>query len=172
MCICGRIGQLAERFNEKETKPLVSELNRHLATIESIVNKSKSLARYVLYDIRPKFKRSKKILSITTANTTPQKQIFERFRSNPEAFWQCDDDDSCMQLGRRLACITIYLLSRLDSKSELPASIARFVPEPASHTEYRYAGKRYLEIARQVGGLGTVLCLPLEIPYSTLVSFS
>ena len=87
MCICGRISGLAKRFSEREAKPFISELNNHLALIESIVNKSKSVARHVHYDIRANPKRPMKILSIKTVGTSPQTWIFERFQGDPEAFW-------------------------------------------------------------------------------------
>lgn len=170
MCICTIISRLTKKFNEREANLVASDLNKHLAAIRSVTAKSKSFARNVHYEVKERNTRPAKILSIEIPDTTPQKRILERFRDNPKAFWQPPVDDAHAQLGRRLACVTIYLLSKLDDRSAAPSGIAMFIQKPITDTE-RYAGKRYIDIARQLGGIGAVFCLPLEIPYSTSVSF-
>jgi len=165
MCICTIIRRLARKFNERDANHVASDLNKHLAEIRAVTDKSKSFSRSIHYEVKEKNKRSAKILSIEDPSTTRQKQVLERFRDNPKAFWQPPVDDVHAQLGRRVACVTIYLLSKLDRGCTAPG-ISTFIQGPIGDAE-RYAGKRYIEAARQLGGIGALFCLPLSIPYST-----
>ncbi|KAL8296021.1 hypothetical protein RB600_001487 [Gaeumannomyces tritici] len=134
--------------------------------ISSLLSNSKSLARLVHYKVTPKAKRTAKLLSVETLDTTAQQQIFARFQDNPEAFWEPPTCGLHAQLGRRVAHIAMYLRSRLHPDHLPSSTIAVFVPDPSA-TKHRYVGKRYVEIARRLGGMGAVFCLPLDIPDST-----
>ncbi|KAH7150143.1 hypothetical protein B0J13DRAFT_594555 [Dactylonectria estremocensis] len=165
-CLCRTISHLAKDFDGAKAKDLTPELNRHLAAIRSILSKSKPFARDVHYHIAPNNQRAMKVLSIQAVDMTRVNQIFERFKNDLAGFWTPSDDSVHTELRRRLVCLVVFLRSVLDPEASIPPQIARFVPGQ-KHSELRYAGKKYIKIARKLGGIGSVFCLPLDIPSST-----
>ncbi|KAH6996058.1 hypothetical protein BKA56DRAFT_650812 [Ilyonectria sp. MPI-CAGE-AT-0026] len=165
-CLCSNISHLAKDFDDAKARDLTPELNRHLAAIRSILAKSKPFARDVQYHIAPNNHRAMKVLSIQSIDMTRVNQVCERFKNDPDGFWTASDDVVHAELRRRLVCIVVFLRSVLDPEAVVPPHIARFV-QGQKHSELRYAGKKYLKIARKLDGIGSVFCLPLDIPSST-----
>lgn len=166
MCLCVSIRRLADSFDEGEAKLLSSELNKHLAAIRSILAKSKALARDVRYQVVPNNQRTMKILSVQSVDTLRVTQICDTFRDDMGAFWAPSDDLVHAELRRRLACVVIFLSSKLEAKDVVPPRIAGLV-QGVRISELRYAGRKYIKMARKLGGIGAVFWLPMEIPAST-----
>ncbi|KPM43158.1 hypothetical protein AK830_g3409 [Neonectria ditissima] len=165
-CLCSSISQLARDFNEARAKELVPTLNQHLAAIRAILARSKAVSRDVQYNIMPNNQRAMKVLSVRSVDMAPVDRVCERVKDNLDAFWMPSDDATHVEIHRRVACITIFLRSRLDPESLIPLHLATFV-QGQQLSELRYAGKKYIKIARKLGGIGSVFCLPLDVPFST-----
>ncbi|KAL1844675.1 hypothetical protein VTK73DRAFT_2047 [Phialemonium thermophilum] len=167
MCLCKQIKALASAFDELEAERLVAALNSHLQAIRDFCTKSKSLANGLRYEIGDKQQLSSKISTRTSLDTTRQERILRAFQAKPSQFWQpVDDDATHMELGRRLACVLVYLRYRLFNEVHVPSAISLFAPG-AKSTDLRYAGKKFIGISRQLGGIGSLLSFPLDIPSST-----
>jgi hypothetical protein len=171
MCLCSAVRHLADHFDESEAKLLSSDLNKHLAAIRSILTKSKALARDVRYQVVPNNQRTMKILSIQSVDTLRVNQICDTFKNDIDALWTATEDLVHAELRRRLACVLIFLRSKLDAKEMVPPSIATLV-QGARISELRYAGRKYIKIARKLGSIGAMFWLPMDIPASTCVVLS
>ncbi|KAH6891478.1 hypothetical protein B0T10DRAFT_313383 [Thelonectria olida] len=166
MCLCSAVHHLAGRFDESEAKLLSSDLNKHLAAIRSILTKSKALARDVRYQVVPNNQRTMKILSIQSVDTLRVNQICDSLKDDVDGFWTGSADLVHTELRRRLVCVLIFLRSKLDAKDVVPPSIAPLV-QGARISELRYAGRKYIKIARKLGNIGAMLWLPMDVPAST-----
>lgn len=165
-CLCGVVNQLASDFNEDEAQCLASDLNKHLGAIHTILKKSKALSHNVRYQVVPTDQRTAKILSIQHLDTTGVRQICDRLDDEPNEFWVPSDNSTHAKLHRRLACVVIYLRSSMKSLELVPPRISSLV-QGMKVSELRYAGRKYLKIARKVGRIGSILWLPLDVPAST-----
>ncbi|KPM38851.1 hypothetical protein AK830_g7692 [Neonectria ditissima] len=169
MCLCDTIRQLTEDFDENRANDLAADLNKHLAATRAILAKSKSLARDVRYQIIPNNQRTVKILSLQSVDTSPVDKIRDNFRDDVDGFWVPSNDPVHSELQRRLACVTIFLRSTLntqDSQAWISPRISSLV-QGSRVSELRYAGKKYIKLARRLGGIGAVFWLPMGIPAST-----
>lgn len=166
-CLCSTIHQLAHGFDIQKADILVSDLNKHLAEIRSILTKSKTLSRDVRYQVTLNNQRTMKILSIQALKTTAVDELYDSFKDDIDGFWNTSmNDPNHVDLRRRLACVIVFLRSQLNTKDLIPPSIASLV-QSSKLSELRYAGKKYLKMARKLGDVGSVLWLPLEAPPST-----
>ncbi|KAI5455617.1 hypothetical protein BGZ63DRAFT_518964 [Mariannaea sp. PMI_226] len=166
MCLCNEVRQLADLFDENEAKRLTSDLNKHLATIRAILGKSKALARDVRYQVVLNNQRTMKILSIRDSDITRANQIYRKYKDNIKGFWVSSNDLVHAELRRRLACVSIYLLSKMNAAEQVPPIVADLV-RGAKLSELRYAGRKYIKIARKLGSIGSIIWLPLDVPAST-----
>ncbi|KIV91577.1 hypothetical protein, variant 1 [Exophiala mesophila] len=165
-CLCGVVNQLANEFNDEEAQSLASDLNKHLGAIQTILKKSKALSQNVRYQVVPTDQRTGKILSIRHLVTTEVRQICDRLDDEPNEFWMPSDNSTHAKLHRRLACVVIYLRSSMRTLELVPPRISSLV-QGMKVSELRYAGRKYLKIARKVGSIGSILWLPLDVPAST-----
>ncbi|POR38311.1 hypothetical protein TPAR_01484 [Tolypocladium paradoxum] len=166
MCLCSTICQLAETFDPDRALGLVSGLNLHLSAIRTILAKSKSLSRDVGYQIVPNNPRTAKVLSARASDPKTTAQILHRYGNDVSGFWSGSDVPVPADLRRRLACIAIDLRSNLDAQAWVPPGLASFV-QGQKVSELRYAGKKYIKMARRLGGIGSMVWLPLDVPSST-----
>ncbi|KAI8667612.1 hypothetical protein NCS56_00898300 [Fusarium sp. Ph1] len=166
MCLCNTVRQLAKEYDETKAESIASELNHHLSAIRSILSKSKLLARTTHYHVTPTNQRTAKILSIQSFNSDRVNDVYKRFRFDLEGFWTPSDTLAHVELHRRLACIVIFLRSELNAPVLVPPRIARFF-EGQKDSELRHAGRKYIKMARRLGNIGSVLWLPLDVPFST-----
>ena len=166
MCLCDQVRALANNFNELEAKRLIVHLNVHLRAVRNLYTKSKSFASALRYEVRDKKQRTSKILSLQTVDTTRQEETLQSFQDNPSGFWQRTDDVTHSELGRRLACVVAYLRHQLFKNVQNTSSVSVFAPD-AKNADLRGAGKKFIVITRRLGGIGSLFCLPLDIPSST-----
>ncbi|KAF4979182.1 hypothetical protein FZEAL_4555 [Fusarium zealandicum] len=150
MCLCNTIRELADGFDPDKAMLLVADLNKHLAAVRSILGKSKSLTREVRYQVTPNSPRTAKILSVQTIDIATPTQIYERFRDDIPGFWASSADDKHPELRRRLACVTVFLRSKLNGQGWVSSDIASVV-QGQKVSELRYAGNKYIKIARKLG---------------------
>ncbi|KAH8666253.1 hypothetical protein BGZ61DRAFT_461791 [Ilyonectria robusta] len=110
-----------------------------------------------------------KIMSVKAIDTSQVNQICSRFNDDIDGFWKASGDVHHTELLRRLACVSIFLRSKLDPQdAQVWASPHISSAIKGSRTsELRYAGKKYIKIARKLGGIGSLFWLPLDIPSST-----
>ncbi|ETS83873.1 hypothetical protein PFICI_05749 [Pestalotiopsis fici W106-1] len=167
-CLCTSIHRLAETFDEDRAKELIPALNSHLQHLVAVLGQSRALCREVQYRITPSNQRTNKVFSVESVDLTPVDQVCERFRGDVDGFWTVFDDDAVhAELRRRLACVVIFLRSRLSAQASVPPPIAKlFVGQP-NYTNIRNSGRKYIQLARRLGGLGAIFWFPLNIPHST-----
>lgn len=169
MCLCGTIRQMADDSEDSKVTLVASDLTKHLAAIRTILAKSKPLGRDVGYQVVPNNQRTMKILSVKAIDTSKVNQICSRFSDDIHGFWKASGDVHHAELLRRLACVSIFLRSKLDPQdAQVWASphISSII-QGSRTSELRYAGKKYIKIARKLGGIGSLFWLPLDIPSST-----
>ncbi|KAH7129084.1 hypothetical protein EDB81DRAFT_697144 [Dactylonectria macrodidyma] len=172
MCLCSSIRQLADNSGECNTKIDASELTTHLAAIRFILTRSKPLARDVGYQVVPVNQRTSKILSAKPIDTERVNKICDLFNGDLAGFWSSSAVDVLhAELRRRLACVSIFLRSKVDLQNQnednwISPNISGLY-QAAKMSELRYAGKKYIKIARKLGGMGSLFWLPLDIPSST-----
>lgn len=166
-CICSAVCSLAKDYDEGHAKDIISALSDHLANIRSLLAQSKSLTRNVQYRITPNNQRTMKALSVSSADPTAAVRVYERFREDINGYWAPSDDDVHVELRRRLACVAIFLRSKLGTEVLVTPQLARLFSSQPNLADLRNAGRKYIKIARKLGGLDSLLWLPLEIPHST-----
>ncbi|KAF4470244.1 hypothetical protein FALBO_2853 [Fusarium albosuccineum] len=149
MCLCGTIRQLEADFDPDKATELASELNKHLAAIRSILAKSKSLSREVRYQVIPNNQRTMKISSLKSVDIEGTNSIYDRFKDDANGFWNFDNN-GYRELRRRLACVVVYLRSKLDAQSWVPPNLSSIV-QGQKPSELRYAGNKYIKMARKLG---------------------
>lgn len=171
VCICKTIQQLAVNFDEETVQEITPAINQHLKCLWTVLSKSKVFTRDLQYHITPINYRTAKFLSVRSIDTSNINRLFESFKNNTDAFWQASNDSLHGEICRRIACISIYLRSKLDPEALIPAHLARFI-EGQNFAELRYAGRKYLKIGRKLGGIGAIFWLPTDIPPSTYVVLS
>ncbi|KAI9168011.1 hypothetical protein HJFPF1_04155 [Paramyrothecium foliicola] len=169
-CLCSNVRKVADDFDEASARRLLPSLNQHLKDIHSLFAKSKHVARDANYLISPNNQRTMKILNLRAVEVSRVDQLCERLETDIDAFWSHSNDPINAELCRRIACITIFLISKLDTKSPLPVEIDNYT-KGSNPTELRYAGKKYLKMARKLGDVGSVFWLPQNIPTSTYASY-
>ncbi|ENH71784.1 hypothetical protein FOC1_g10004031 [Fusarium oxysporum f. sp. cubense race 1] len=165
-CLCGCINQLIDNFDPKTAAGLASGLNKHLEAIRSILARNKSLAKEVRYQIIPSNQRTAKILSLHSIDLVKIERLHSVFKDDVKGFWVASGDALHQELRRRIACITIFLRSKVDDNAWASYDVANLI-QGRTLSELRYAGSKYIKIARRLGGIGSILWLPLEIPAST-----
>lgn len=166
-CLCSAVHALAKNYDDARARDLIPTLNRHLKDVHLLLAKSKSLHRRVQYQITAKNERRNKILTVDSVDTASIDQVCDTFREDVERFWTTSISSAHTELRRRLACVVVFLRSILDAQASVPAHIVRLLPDPLNYAEVRNAGRKYIKIARKLGGLGAICWLPLDIPHST-----
>ncbi|UZP41724.1 hypothetical protein NXS19_009540 [Fusarium pseudograminearum] len=142
-CFCKHLDQLIDNFDPSSTARLASSLNKHLEAIRSILAKNKSLSKEF-----------------------GTRKLHDTLQNDTKAFWASNDDSSLQELRRRVACMTIFLRSKINDDAWIAEDVAA-VAKGRTLSELRYAGSKYIKIARKLGGVGSILWLPLEVPAST-----
>ncbi|KAF4956398.1 hypothetical protein FSARC_11601 [Fusarium sarcochroum] len=165
-CLCSTIRQLANDSDSRKATSLASNLNKHLEAIRTILAGNKSLSREVRYQIVPSNQRTSKILSLQSIDLEPIRRLYDTFKDDTARFWTSPGDALHQELRRRIACITIFLRSKLDENAWISHAITS-IAQGRNLSELRYAGSKYIKIARRLGGIGSIFWLPLEIPAST-----
>lgn len=167
-CLCTSLHLLAQHYDKHRAKELVPALNSHLKDIFDFLSQSGSLCRDLQYRITPSNDRTNKLLSLTSVNLAPVNQVHERFREDTAGFWTVlDGNDIHNELRRRLACVVIFLRSRLNAQVLVPPQIGRLFHGQPNYANVRSSGRKYIQIARKLGGLGAIFWLPLDISPST-----
>ena len=172
VCMCRVAHRLARDFNETEAKDLAPDLNRHLRDIYTLLTRSKTLARDIQYRITLNNQRTSKALFVDSVDLAPVNRVCERFSRDIDGFWTTSDDPVHADLRRRLACVAIFLRSKLDATSSVPPQIARLFQGQQNYADLRNSGRKYIKISRRLGGIGSIFWLPLDIPASTYVNRS
>ncbi|RGP79429.1 hypothetical protein FLONG3_2484 [Fusarium longipes] len=165
-CLCKHVDQLIDNFDPSSAARLASSLNKHLEAIRSILARNKSLSKEVRYQIIPSNQRTAKILSLHSVTFERVAKLHETLRDDTKAFWTCNGNSLLQELRRRIACVTIFLRSKINDDAWIAEDVAGVV-KGRTLSELRYAGSKYIKIARRLGGVGAILWLPLEIPAST-----
>lgn len=171
-CLCNTIHTLAKDYNEAQAIELIPALNRHLEDLRQFLAKASSLSRHVQYQITPRNQRTGKALFVDKVDLTPVDRVFSRFENGVIGFWADSDDRVHLELRRRLACVVIFLRSKLDPQILAPPQVAEVFPGARSFTDLRNAGRKYVQIAQRLGGVGAIFWLPLNVPASTYVMSS
>ena len=165
-CLCRTLCDMSEDFDETKATRLAADLNGHLETIRKLLAKSKSLTRDVHWQLIPSNQRTRKILSVRNIDQSRLDRIYRTFNANINAFWQPSTDFPHVEIRRRIACVIIFLRSELDREAWISPDIA-LVIQKFKVSELRFAGKKYVKIARKLGGVGSLFWLPLDVPSST-----
>ena len=166
-CLCSAVHLLTKNYDDEQAQDLIPTLNRHLKDIHLLLTTSKSLYRGVQYQITPKNERRNKVLTIDSVDHSSVNQVWDTFKENVDRFWVGSINSAHIELRRRLGCVVVFLRSILDAQASVPPHIAQLFPEPLNYAEVRNAGRKYIKIARKLGGIGAICWLPLDIPHST-----
>lgn len=167
MCLCDMVHTLAEDFDEDRALALIPALNDHLRDIQHLLAQSKSFARGLQYRVSSNSQRTMKALFVDSINFEPVDQIYERFQHDADGFWTSSYNLVHVELRRRLASIIIFLRSKLDAEILVSPQISKLFQGQQNYSELRNSGRKYIKIARKLGGLGSIIWLPLEVPPST-----
>ncbi|KAJ4123923.1 major facilitator super [Fusarium oxysporum] len=166
-CLCRTIHTLAKDYDVVQAKELIPALNRHLEDLRQFLAQAKSLSRQVQYQITPRNQRTDKALFVDSVDLTPVDRVCSRFDNDVNGFWAGSDDHVHLELRRRLACVVIFLRSKLDAQMLAPPQVVEEFPGAQNPTDMRNAGRKYVQIAQRLGGVGAIFWLPLNIPPST-----
>ncbi|KAH6689807.1 hypothetical protein F5X68DRAFT_204288 [Plectosphaerella plurivora] len=173
MCLCDTVAQLARSFDPDVAAALSSDLSRHLSAIRSVLARSKPLSRDVGYQVVPNNQRTAKVLAARPSDPKALARLAFRCRDGAAAFWTASSPDGFdavvpSELRRRVACVVVDLRSNLglDAQDWVPPGLADLY-RGLKASELRYAGKKYIKMARKLGGVGSILWLPLDVPSST-----
>lgn len=167
MCLCDTVHALVEKFDEDQALSLIPTLNDHLRDLQALLAQSKSLARGVQYRFISNNQRTLKALFVDSINIEPVDRIYERFRDDANGFWTSSYDVVHVELRRRLASIIVFLTSKINAELSVSPEISELFQGQQNYAELRNSGRKYIKIARKLGGLGSILWLPLDIPPST-----
>lgn len=169
-CLCTTVHQLAQHPDETRASELAAELDAHFRDLRVVLAQSKALARSLQYRITPVNERTNKAFFVNELDLTPVNSIHERFGEDVEGFWASEDTDVTLcDLRRRIACVVVFLRSTVDPHAPVPPSIVSIFKAQSNYAEIRNAGRKYIKVSRRLGGLGSILGLPLSIPHSTQV---
>lgn len=168
-CLCESVRRLAADFDEQQARDLVPSLNLHLRHLQSLLTQLRGLglARDIKYVITASNQRAVKALSVDSVDLGPIDQIYDRFKDNFDGFWENSEDPIQKEVRRRIACVVIFLRSKLDAFASVPSQIASAFQGSQNYADGRHAGRKYLKIARKLGDIGSLFWLPLDIPHST-----
>ncbi|CVL06856.1 uncharacterized protein FMAN_11950 [Fusarium mangiferae] len=166
-CLCNTIHTLSKAYNEAQAKDLIPALNRHLEDLRQFLAQASSLSRQVQYQITPRNQRTGKALFVDKVDLAPVDRVFSRFENDVIGFWADSDDRVHLELRRRLACVAIFLRSKLDMQILAPPQVAKIFPGLRSFADLRNPGRKYVQIAQRIGGEGAIFWLPLDVPAST-----
>lgn len=166
-CLCSAIHTLAKKYDEAQAGELIPALNRHLKDLRNFLAQSKSLSREVQYQITPRNQRTDKALFVDSVNLNPVDRVCQRFDQDVDGFWAGSDDRVHLELRRRLACVVIFLRSRLDAQVLAPPQVVQVFPGQQNYVDMRNPGRKYIQISQKLGGIGAIFWLPLNIPPST-----
>ncbi|KLP17122.1 Uncharacterized protein LW94_169 [Fusarium fujikuroi] len=166
-CLCNTIHTLAKDYNEAQAIELIPALNRHLEDLRQFLAKTSSLSRQVQYQITPRNQRTDKALFVDKVDLTPVHRVFSKFENDVIGFWADSDDRVHLELRRRLACVAIFLRSKLDLQILAPPQVADVFPGVRSIADLRNPGRKYVQIAQRLGGVGAIFWLPRDVPAST-----
>ncbi|CAK7207863.1 hypothetical protein SEUCBS139899_010678 [Sporothrix eucalyptigena] len=169
-CVCSTVRHLAKNYDEKKAGSLASDINSLLRDLRALLLRSKSLARDVEYQITPTNQRAMKALEVKSVNLRPIDDVCTKYKDDIPGFWTASDDAVHAGLHRRLVCAVVFLRSKLDSGSKLPLippQIATSLGRNHNTTELKNSGRKYIKIARKLGGIASLFWLPLDIPHST-----
>ncbi|KAG9256920.1 uncharacterized protein F5Z01DRAFT_493234 [Emericellopsis atlantica] len=168
VCLCSTIHTLAHHPNESRALELAATLDAHLNDIRILLAQSKGLSRKIQYKVTSNIDRTSKALSLKKSTVTPAEGLGQCLQGGMDSFWTVKNQNSGLQdLQRRMACVVIFLESILEHETSIPPHIANILKGQCRYTELRNAGRKYIKIARKLGSLGSILWLPLSIPYST-----
>ncbi|CCT72922.1 uncharacterized protein FFUJ_12819 [Fusarium fujikuroi IMI 58289] len=170
-CLCNTIHTLAKDYNEAQAIELIPALNRHLEDLRQFLAKTSSLSRQVQYQITPRNQRTDKALFVDKVDLTPVHRVFSKFENDVIGFWADSDDRVHLELRRRLACVAIFLRSKLDLQILAPPQVADVFPGVRSIADLRNPGRKYVQIAQRLGGVGAIFWLPRDVPASTYESY-
>lgn len=171
-CLCRTIHTLAKDYDAVQAKELIPALNRHLEDLRQFLAQAKSLSRQVQYQITPRNQRTGKALFVDSVDLTPVDRVCSRFDNDVNGFWAGSDDHVHLELRRRLACVVIFLRSKLDAQMLAPPQVAKVFPRAQNLTDMRNPGRKYVQISQRLGGVGAIFWLPLNVPPSTYVMSS
>ncbi|KAF5536695.1 ABC multidrug transporter [Fusarium napiforme] len=166
-CLCNIIHTLAKNYNKAQAKELIPALNRHLEDLRQFLAQASSLRRQIQYQIIPQTQRTSKALFIEKVDLSTVDRVFSRFENNIAGLWAGSDDRVHLELRRRFACAVIFLRSKLDAQVLAPPQVAEVFPRVQSFTDLRNPGRKHVQIAQRLGGVGAMFWLPLEVPAST-----
>ena len=166
-CLCHSIRQLAKHHDESRAEAIFSALNNHLRDLRDIICRSKALKRDVQYRITPSNQRTVKALLVDSVNLTLADRVCARFEHDLDGFWAAGGDAVNVDLRRRLACVVVFLRSKLDPEASVPLQVARVFQGQHNYSDIRNSGRKYIKIARKLSGLGALLWLPVSVPPST-----
>lgn len=164
MCLCNEIRQLVESPNLGDVSHLALGLNKHLSDVRSVLAKSKPLTRDMRSQVVPNNQRTMKILNTSSIHLARANATYNEFPGDFDGFWESSNVPT--DLRRRLGCVIVFLRSKLDAKNWISPTMEAFF-RGQKHSELRYAGKKYIKMARRLGGIGSMLWLPLDVPSST-----
>ncbi|KAF4973681.1 hypothetical protein FSARC_70 [Fusarium sarcochroum] len=166
-CLCSAVHTLAKEYDEVQARELIPALNRHLKDLRHFLAQSKSLSRDVHYQITPRSQRTDKALFVDSVDLTPVNQVSQRFDQDVDGFWAGSDDRVHTELRRRLACVVIFLRSKLGAQALASPQVAEVFHGQPNFTDMRNPGRKYIQISQKLGGIGAIFWLPLNIPPST-----
>lgn len=166
-CLCSAIHTLANEYDEVQARELIPALNRHLKDVRHFLAQSKSLSRDVPFQITPRNQRTDKALFVDSVDLTPVNQVSQRFANDVDGFWAGSDDRVHTELRRRLACVVIFLRSKLGTQALASPQVAGVFHGQQDPADMRNPGRKYIQISQKLGGIGAIFWLPLNIPPST-----
>ncbi|KAF5250193.1 hypothetical protein FOXYS1_14929 [Fusarium oxysporum] len=166
-CLCRTIPTLAKDYDAVQAKELIPTLNRHLEDLRQFLAQAKSLSRQLQFQITPRNQRTEKALFVDKVDLTPVNRVCSIFDNDVDEFWAGSVDQVHLELRRRLACVVVFLRSKLDAQILAPPQVAEVFSGVPNLTDMRNPGRKYVQIAQRLGGVGAIFWLPLNIPPST-----
>ena len=177
-CLCASIRDLSQNPDEARTIDLAQDLNDHLRDLQKVLAYSKEASREIDFKITPNNGRVKKTFSFDAPDLETLEQICSKVSRDPTWFWDRDRDNTDEAVGecsvhvalqRRLACIVVFLRSLVDAQAPIPSYIEGLFQSKCKYrsTDIRNAGRKYINISKKLGDLGSIFWLPTSVPYTT-----